>query len=87
MRWCVGPGGPSGAASRGGRVAPVEPAGPGDCSSGFGSADEVFRLKEFVGLVGDTGVFSSICEGDLTGALDEALGTFETACEGFPPIP
>ena len=68
-------------------VAVIAGPGPGVCTSSFGSADEAVRLKEIVDLAGDTGVFSSICEGDLTGALEQALGTFETACEGFPPIP
>ncbi len=68
-------------------VAVIAGPGPGECSSGFGSAQEAFRLQELVDMAGDTGVFSSICEGDLTGALEQALGTFETACEGFPPIP
>ncbi len=57
--------------------------GPGKCSSAFGDAIEAVRLKEFVGIVGDNAVFSSICEGDLASALREALDTFETACQSF----
>jgi hypothetical protein len=60
--------------------------GPGACMSSFGSADEASRLKEFVTLTGANGIFSSICGGDLAGALNDALKTFTAACESFPPI-
>jgi hypothetical protein len=60
--------------------------GPGRCSSQFGDADEASRLREFVQKTGKEAVFSSICDGDLTGALDDALQTFSAACESFPPI-
>jgi hypothetical protein len=60
--------------------------GPGDCMSAFGSAEEATRLKDFVGLAGQNGVFSSICDGDLTIGLHNALETFQAACESFPPI-
>lgn len=60
--------------------------GPGQCESEFGSAAEASRLKSLVGQVGANGVVSSICSGDLTGALQQALDTFDTACQGFPPV-
>lgn len=60
--------------------------GPGQCESEFGSAAEATRLKNLVGQVGANGVVSSICSGDLTGALQQALETFDTACQGFPPV-
>ena len=61
--------------------------GPGPCSSTFGDADEATRLNEWVNLTGTNAVISSICEGDLTVALEDALDTFELACNNFPPIP
>jgi hypothetical protein len=61
--------------------------GPGDCSSSFGDADESTRLIDFVGQTGTNAVMSSICEGDLTVGLQDALDTFELACDNFPPIP
>ncbi len=61
--------------------------GPGTCESSFGEAYEATRLKQFVDMTGDTAVFSSICAGDLTTALGEAIDTFQAACESFPPIP
>jgi hypothetical protein len=61
-------------------------AGETDCESVFGGAAEATRLKEFVALTGENAVMSSICEADLAGALAEALETFDTACENFPPI-
>ena len=61
--------------------------GPGTCTSGFGEAFEAHRLKQFVTDVGETAVFSSICDGDLTASLASALATFEAACDSFPPIP
>jgi hypothetical protein len=60
--------------------------GPGACSSDFGNADEATRLIEFVGLAGDNGVMASICDGDLTIGLTQALMTFEQACNQLPPI-
>ena len=30
-------------------------------------------------------LFSSICEGDLTKGLSQALATFDAACRNFPP--
>ena len=35
---------------------------------------------------GANGVFSSICSGNLTEALNDALATFTGACESLPPI-
>ncbi len=70
-----------------GRWAVAVTAGPNACSSSFGDAIEAIRLKDFVAQTGANAVFSSICDGDLTGALNDALNTFESACEGFPPIP
>ena len=54
--------------------------GPGDCSSSFGNADEAARLVEFIGLTGANGVMSSICDGDLSIGLSQALAVFESAC-------
>jgi hypothetical protein len=67
-------------------VAMIAGPGPGDCMSGFGSAVEATRLRDFHGMVGTNAVFSSICEGDLATALMEALDTFEAACQSFPPL-
>jgi hypothetical protein len=59
-------------------------AGDGDCSSGFGDAADGVRLKQFVNLANSQNstqaVFSSICDGDLTVGLTEALDTFQAAC-------
>jgi hypothetical protein len=59
-------------------------AGDGNCSSGFGEAADGVRLKEFVNLANSQNstqaVFSSICDGDLTVGLTEALDTFQAAC-------
>lgn len=51
-----------------------------------GSMQEAKRLKEFLGLVGDNTVMSSICEADLASPLMDAMNTFEAACESFPII-
>lgn len=66
-----------------GRWAAAVIAGPTNCSSGFGDAVEATRLKDFVMQTGDNAIFSSICEGDLTGALMEALTKFDAACDNF----
>lgn len=62
-------------------------AGDGDCSSSFGSAVDAVRLKEFVNLANSNATtqatFSSICAGDLTGALQQTLETFQAACGGI----
>ena len=71
-----------------GRWAASVIAGPTSCSSpGFGSAAEATRLKGFITSVGKNGVFSSICTGDLTTGLTEALKTFDQACRDFPSGP
>ena len=61
-------------------------AGETDCDSDWGGAAEAHRLKDFVTQTGTNAVLSSICDADLATALEEALDTFDTACEGFPPI-
>jgi hypothetical protein len=60
--------------------------GPGACSSALGDADEATRLVDFVGQTGANAVISSICEGDLSVGLRDALATFSSACASFPPI-
>jgi len=59
-------------------------AGDGDCSSSFGMAANAARLKDFVMQANSGGttqaVFSSICAGDLTIGLKNALDTFQAAC-------
>ena len=61
--------------------------GPGSCSSNqFGDAINARRLQQFVSDAGENAVFSSICQGDLSGALSDALDTFSAACEAFPPV-
>jgi hypothetical protein len=67
-------------------VAVIAGTGPGSCSSAFGDADEATRLIEFARLAGPNGIVSSICEGDLTVGLKQALETFGEACNTFPPI-
>ncbi len=69
-----------------GRWAAAVIAGPTDCESAFGSAASADRLQDFVSQVGDNATFSSICEGDLSSALMDALNTFEVACQSFPPL-
>ncbi len=61
--------------------------GPGAChSDDFGDAINARRLQQFVTDTGENAVFSSICQGDLSGALSDALDTFSAACEAFPPV-
>ena len=59
-------------------------AGDGNCSSGFGDAADGVRLKQFVNLANSQSstqaVFSSICDGNLTHGLKDALDTFQAAC-------
>lgn len=69
-----------------GRWAVAVIAGATDCESVFGGAEEAVRLKEFINLAGDNAVLSSICEADLSVGLEDALNTFDTACDNFPPI-
>ena len=61
-------------------------AGQTSCSTPLGDAVEATRLKDFVAQTGANGVFSSICQGDLASPLQEALATFDAACQAFPPI-
>jgi len=67
-----------------GRWATAVIAGQTTCESSFGKATEAKRLKEFVGLAGKNGTFASICDGDLTPALEKALDTFDAACKTLP---
>lgn len=69
-----------------GRWATAVIAGQTKCSSSFGDAAEAKRLKTFVSAAGKNGTFSSICDGDLSGALQKALDTFDAACKSFPPV-
>ena len=69
-----------------GRWATAVIAGDKACKSSFGDAAEATRLKDFVSLAGKNGTFSSICDGDLSGALQKALDTFDGACKTFPPV-
>lgn len=54
--------------------------GPGSCSSSFGNAAEATRLKDFVTQTGTNAVISSICQGDLSIGLGQALDLFDAAC-------
>lgn len=69
-----------------GRWAAAVIAGPTDCTSNFGDAVKANRLLDFVAQTGTNGIFSSICDGDLTTALNGALDTFDAACQNFPPV-
>jgi len=53
------------------------------CTSQFGDATYATRLIEFVEDTGSNGVFSSICDGDLSKSLKDALETFMVACDNF----
>lgn len=71
-----------------GRWAAAVIAGETACKSKqLGNATEAKKLKQFIGDVGPNGVFSSICEGDLTPGLTKALDTFGKACKAFPSGP
>ena len=61
-------------------------AGETSCMTALGDAAEATRLKDFVAQTGENGVFSSICQGDLSSPLADALATFDAACQSFPPI-
>jgi hypothetical protein len=69
-----------------GRWATAVIAGPTQCTSNFGDAIAANNLQEFVNLTGENAVFSSICDGDLSTALGQALATFDAACRSFEPI-
>jgi hypothetical protein len=62
-------------------------AGESSCSSAFGDAVEASRLKQFVQMTNANGsqqaVFSSICAGNLTAALNDVLNKFQAACGGI----
>jgi hypothetical protein len=60
-------------------------AGKTQCQSSFGAAAEAKRLGTFVSTAGKNAVFSSICDGDLSLALKDALDKFGEACKSFPP--
>jgi hypothetical protein len=68
-----------------GRWASAIIAGQTQCKSSFGEAIEAKRLKEFTALPGVKSTFSSICDGDLSAALDKALDLFDGACKTLPP--
>jgi hypothetical protein len=61
--------------------------GPSTCESSFGKAAAATRFKEFMSMANSGGVenvvFSSICEGNMAGALQTALAKFQTACENI----
>jgi hypothetical protein len=61
-------------------------AGPTACSSAFGMASDAIRMKQFVQEAGTNAAFGDICQGNLAPALQQALETFQVACENFPPI-
>ncbi len=67
-------------------VAAIAGPGPDRCTSEFGDADYAQRLDDFVTQTGTNGVLSSICAGDLTVGLADALALFTEACETFPPV-
>ncbi|MCP4445349.1 MAG: hypothetical protein GY811_08400 [Myxococcales bacterium] len=69
-----------------GRWATAVIAGPSSCTSSFGDASHAENLQQFVAETGENAVFSSICDGDLTTALADAVGTFDAACRGLDPI-
>ena len=69
-----------------GRWAAAVIAAPADCMSAFGDAANAVRLKQFAQEAGTNAIFGDICQGNLAPALQQALDTFQTACENFPPI-
>ncbi len=69
-----------------GRWATAVIAGPSSCESSFGTANRAANLQQFVADTGENAVFSSICSGDLTTALGEAVATFDAACRTLDPI-
>ncbi len=70
-----------------GRWATAVIAGKTKCTSSFGDAAEAKRLGQFVAATGKNAVFSSICDGDLSQALKDALDKFGEACKSFPAAP
>lgn len=69
-----------------GRWAAAVIAGQTTCESTFGAAEEGIRLKQFQQQAGTNVVFGDICGGNLAPVLQQALETFQAACENFPPI-
>jgi len=67
-------------------IASIAGPGPGVCMSSFGNALEATRLRELSEAKAPNGVFASVCDGDLSVALRQALDTFERACSSFPPL-
>ncbi len=67
-------------------LAAIAGPGPETCSSSFGDAIPAHRLLDLVDRKQPRASFSSLCQGDLTGALADALATFDEACQSFPPI-
>jgi hypothetical protein len=58
----------------------------GGCTSAFGQAIYAKRLKDFVTLFGEYGVFGDVCSGDLQKVLADALATITLTCDDFPPV-
>ncbi|MBK9037006.1 MAG: hypothetical protein IPL61_38105 [Myxococcales bacterium] len=69
-----------------GRWAAAVIAGQTSCTSSFGDAAEGIRLKQFAQQAGANVIFGDICAGNLAPALQQALESFQAACENFPPI-
>jgi hypothetical protein len=69
-----------------GRWAAAIIAGQTTCMSAFGDAEEGIRLKQFQQAAGQNVVFGDICAGNLAPALQQALESFQAACENFPPV-
>lgn len=70
-----------------GRWAASVIAGDRGCESALGKAADAVRLKKFITTAGPkNGVFSSICDGDLTKGLQDALKLFTAACKEFPGV-
>lgn len=57
--------------------------GPGSCSSSFGGAEEATRLIDFKNQIGTNATMSSICDGDLSIGLMNALNLFNSACNAI----
>jgi hypothetical protein len=62
------------------------PPGQATCESDFGSADPGNRLESFITAVGTNAIMSSICDGDLSEGLLDAVNTFDEACQAFVPV-
>jgi hypothetical protein len=50
------------------------------CTSSFGEAVFAARLQDFVSTAQGSGVFSSICAGDLSVALKDSISAFDQGC-------